>query len=87
MPEDNFGQKSTGGHYKATVLLGIPLVGAHLAQMSINVVDTLMLGWLGISELAAGTLAFQTFFLFMIFWCRVCSGHVAFGGFCPWPGR
>lgn len=53
-------------HYKASIVLGIPLIGAQLAQMSINVVDTIMLGWLGIEELAGGTLAFQLFFVLMI---------------------
>jgi len=53
-------------HFKASIVLGIPLIGAQLAQMSINVVDTIMLGWLGIEELAGGTLAFQLFFVLMI---------------------
>lgn len=53
-------------HFKASIVLGIPLIGAQLAQMSINVVDTIMLGWLGIEELAGGTLAFQIFFILMI---------------------
>ena len=44
-----------------------PLVGAQLAQMLITVIDTIMLGWLGVDELAAGTLAGQIFFLFLIF--------------------
>ena len=59
--------KSFSEHMRATLVLGIPLVGAQLAQMLINVTDTVMLGWLGTRELAAGTLAFQTFFIFLIF--------------------
>lgn len=54
-------------HIRASILLGIPLVGAQLAQMMITVVDTIMLGWLGVEELAAGTLAGQVFFIFLIF--------------------
>ena len=54
-------------HIKASIKLGIPLVGAQLAQMLITVIDTIMLGWLGVDELAAGTLAGQIFFLFLIF--------------------
>ena len=53
-------------HFHATLILGLPLVGAHLAQMMVNVIDTVMLGWLGTEELAAGTLAFQTLFILLI---------------------
>lgn len=59
--------RSFGDHLRATVVLGLPLVGAQIAQMLINVTDTIMLGWLGTRELAAGTLAFQSFFALMIF--------------------
>ena len=52
---------------RSLLVLGIPLVGAQLAQMLINVVDTVMMGWLGTRELAAGTLAFQFFFILWIF--------------------
>ncbi|WP_075995345.1 MATE family efflux transporter [Salaquimonas pukyongi] len=52
---------------KSLLVLGLPLIGAQLAQMLINVVDTVMMGWLGTRELAAGTLAFQFFFILWIF--------------------
>ena len=51
---------------RATLILGVPLVLAQLAQIAIGMTDTLMLGWLGTTELAAGTLAFQLFFIFLI---------------------
>jgi len=54
-------------HFKATLVLGVPLVFAQLAQIAIGVTDTIMLGWLGTTELAAGTLAFQMFFILLIF--------------------
>ncbi|MCR9134900.1 MAG: MATE family efflux transporter [Alphaproteobacteria bacterium] len=54
-------------HAKATLVLGIPLIGAQLAQMAIGVTDTIMIGWLGAFELAAGVLGTQTFFLIYIF--------------------
>ncbi len=54
-------------HIRLTLVLGGPLIGAQLAQMLINVTDTIMLGRLGTAELAAGTLAFQTFFVLLIF--------------------
>lgn len=50
------------GHLKATLALGAPIVGSHLAQMSINLTDTLMLGWYGVNELAAVVLAGTAFF-------------------------
>ena len=55
------------GHIKATLALGLPLIGAQLAQMAINVTDTVMVGWLGAPELAAVVLATQAFFLVYIF--------------------
>jgi len=54
-------------HVKATVILGGPLVAAQVAHMLITVTDTVMLGWLGTEELAAGALAFQFIFIFYIF--------------------
>lgn len=47
---------------RATLILGLPLIGAQLAQMAINATDALMIGWLGAIELAASVLALQLFF-------------------------
>lgn len=60
------------GHTRATLVLGVPLIGAQLAQIAINVTDTIMIGWLGAPELAAAVLATQTFFLFFIFGSGFC---------------
>ena len=49
------------------MVLGVPIVAMQMVQMLINVTDTIMLGWLGVEELAAGTLAFQLLFLVLIF--------------------
>lgn len=49
-------------HFGATLSLGLPLVGAQVAQMGIGVTDALMIGWLGAPELAAATLATTLFF-------------------------
>ncbi|MTI16564.1 MATE family efflux transporter [Rhodobacteraceae bacterium RKSG542] len=48
---------------KATLLLGLPLIGAQLAQMAINVTDTVMIGWLGADQLAAAVLANQLYYI------------------------
>ena len=60
------GSSNLSTHLKATLVLGVPLVFAQLAQVAIGVTDTVMLGRLGTTELAAGTLAFQLFFIFLI---------------------
>ena len=61
------GGQALSDSIRSLLVLGLPLVGAQLAQMLINVVDTVMMGWLGTRELAAGTLAFQFFFILWIF--------------------
>lgn len=58
---------STPAHARAIAILGLPLIGGHLAQMAIGVTDTVMLGWYGVEALAAVTLA-STFF-FVLFIC------------------
>ncbi|NOX74495.1 MAG: MATE family efflux transporter, partial [Alphaproteobacteria bacterium] len=54
------------GHLKATLVLGLPIVGSHLAQMLITLTDTVMLGWYGVDELAAVVLASSLFFVLFI---------------------
>ncbi|KEQ08944.1 MAG: MATE family efflux transporter [Alphaproteobacteria bacterium] len=54
-------------HIRSTINLGIPFVGAQLAQMAINTTDVIMVGWLGTTELAAIVLASQIFFIVFIF--------------------
>ena len=53
-------------HARATLLLGLPLIGSHLAQFAIHMTDTLMLGWYDIKALAAVTLAGSLWFLLFI---------------------
>ena len=53
-------------HVARTLALGLPLVGAQVAQMLVNTTDTVMLGWLSTEALAAGTLATQFYFVFFI---------------------
>ncbi|MCL4149937.1 UNVERIFIED_CONTAM: hypothetical protein GTU68_064977 [Idotea baltica] len=58
---------STPDHVRAIAVLGLPLIGSHLAQMAIGVTDTVMVGWYGVEELAAVTLASTYFFVLIIF--------------------
>ena len=60
-------QQTTRDHLKAYLVLGLPLVGSHVAQMSITLIDTLMLGWYDVDALAAQVLAGTMFFVFFIF--------------------
>ena len=48
------------------MVLGLPLIGAQVAQILVNTTDTVMLGWLSTEALAAGTLAHQLFFVLFI---------------------
>ena len=53
-------------HVRAILLLGVPLIGSHLAQILIGVTDTVMMGWYGVTELAALVLGSTCFFVFFI---------------------
>src|SRR5690606_5702185 len=64
---DRSHNNSWSTHARATVALGVPLVGAQLAQMAIHTTDVILVGWLGTTELASVVLATQMFFLVFIF--------------------
>lgn len=54
-------------HSRAVLRLGLPLIGGHLAQISIGLTDTVMLGWYGVDALAAVTLGSTYFFVLFVF--------------------
>ena len=54
-------------HLRAILRLGLPLIGGHLAQFAIGLTDTIMIGWYGVPELAALTLAGSLFFTLFLF--------------------
>lgn len=54
-------------HFNATLALGIPLVGAQLAQLAIHTTDMVIVGRLGAEKLAAMVLAGQFFYVLFIF--------------------
>lgn len=54
-------------HGRAILVLGLPLIGGHLAQIAIGVTDTVMMGWYGVDALAAVTLGSTVFFVLFIF--------------------
>ncbi len=51
---------------RSLLSLGMPLIGSHLAQMSIHLTDSIMLGWYSVEALAAQVLAHTFFFIFFI---------------------
>lgn len=51
------------GHIRASVVLGLPLIGSHIAQMLTHITDVVMLGWYSVEALAAVVLAAQVFFV------------------------
>lgn len=48
---------------RAVLVLGLPLIGSHVAQFALHVTDTIMLGWYGVTDLAAGALGATLFFV------------------------
>ncbi|AYG59724.1 MATE family efflux transporter [Rhizobium jaguaris] len=58
---------SWSAHLRATLALGIPLIGAQLAQLGINTTDVMIVGRLGAEQLAAMVLAGQFLFTVLIF--------------------
>ena len=55
------------GHVRSVLVLGLPLIGGHLAQFAIGLTDAVMIGWYGVPELAALTLAHSFLFTFFLF--------------------
>lgn len=53
-------------HTAQTLKLGVPLIGGNLAQVAVQITDTVMLGWYDINALAAVALGGSWFFVFMI---------------------
>ncbi len=57
---------SLTAHARATLALGLPLIGSSLGQMALHVVDTVMVGWYGLIALAALVLGSSSFFIMFI---------------------
>jgi len=53
-------------HFKSLLIVGLPLVGGNLAQFSISIVDTAMLGRYNAEALAASILAGSLYFILFI---------------------
>lgn len=64
-------------HVAATLSLGLPLIGSHLARMAIGVSDTVMIGWYGVEPLAA--LVIATSFFHVLFFLGMGFGTGVMG--------
>jgi len=53
-------------HLRATLNLGLPLIGSMIAQALIGLTDTIMVGWYGVAELAAVALGSSYFHTILI---------------------
>jgi len=53
-------------HLRATLALGLPLIGSHLAQFAISLTDAMMLGWYDVASLAGEVLGTSLFFVLFI---------------------
>lgn len=60
-------QMTLAAHLRATLTLGLPLIGSQLAQFLIQLTDTVMIGWYGVTELAALVLATSLLTVLIIF--------------------
>lgn len=58
--------KPLSRHVTELLVLGVPLIGSHLAQFAVVMTDTLMLGWYNVESLAASVLAGSYFFTLFI---------------------
>lgn len=54
-------------HYKGLIKLGIPVILAQLGQVTVGVIDNMMIGHVGTQELAAASFANTIFWLIIIF--------------------
>jgi MATE family multidrug resistance protein len=59
-------QMPNSTHARETLVLGLPLIGSHLAQMALHVTDTVMVGWYGMVPLAAVVLGASSFFIVFV---------------------
>lgn len=64
-------------HIAATLSLGLPLIGSHLARMAIGVADTVMVGWYGVETLAG--LVIATSFFHILFFLGMGFGTAVLG--------
>src|SRR5262249_52407241 len=58
---------------KSIIIIALPLMAAFLAQRGMQFIDTIMMGWIGPTALAAGALGTAIFVTIVIFCMGVLS--------------
>lgn len=53
-------------HLRGVLALGLPLIGSHIAQFALQVVDTVMIGWYSAEALAAAVLGSSAIFVIFL---------------------
>ena len=71
-------QEDSKNFYKKMIIIGIPVVFQNLISLSLNLIDTLMIGVLGEQQLAAVGAANQVFFIFNICLFGMFSGAAVY---------
>ncbi|MBC7740030.1 MAG: MATE family efflux transporter, partial [Candidatus Saccharibacteria bacterium] len=59
--------QSYPAHARTLLVLGLPIIGSHLAQLALHVTDTILLGRYSVDALAEGLVGPATSFVFFIF--------------------
>ncbi len=75
-----FFSNETKKYLKKMLVLAIPIIFTEMLTSSVNLIDTVMIGSLGINEITAVGLANQIFFVYIIMMFGVSSGGAIFMG-------
>jgi putative MATE family efflux protein len=70
--------KQDGDQFRKLLILALPIAAQSLVQTLLNLVDTLMIGQLGETAIAAVALSNQIFFMMMLMLFGISSGSSAF---------
>ena len=65
-------------HFSRLLILALPIAAQNFVQTLLNLVDTLMIGQLGETSIAAVALSNQIFFLIMLLLFGISSGSAVF---------
>lgn len=72
--QNTLGKKDRSGFYRQLLILAFPMILQNLMNAAVTATDTLMLGWVGQTELAASSLAGNLQFIVNMFIFGISSG-------------
>jgi len=70
--------RQDGEYFRKLIILALPIAAQNFVQTLLNLVDTLMIGQLGATSIAAVALSNQVFFLIMLLLFGISSGSAVF---------